>query len=215
MNTAGWAEPYIATIISIALVLYAFLSGSLPFSVWLGKRFLHIDVRHVGDGNPGAANVFNAGSKLVGLLSLMLDVSKAAVPVGLAYFNLGIRGVPMFFIAIAPILGHIFSPFLGFRGGKAIATALGVWIGLTIWKASLAGVVAAIIGITLFTSPGWAVIVALGGILITLLLWLPDPLLWSVLASEILILAWTHRTDLSHWPRVRPWLVQRILRVRE
>jgi glycerol-3-phosphate acyltransferase PlsY len=201
--------------ISIALVLLAFLSGSLPFSVWLGKRFLRIDVRHVGDGNPGAANVFNAGSKLVGLLALMLDVSKAAVPVGLAYFNLDIRGVPMYLIAIAPILGHIFSPFLGFRGGKAIATALGVWIGLTIWKASLAGVIAAVIGISLFTSPGWAVMLALCGILVTLLLWLPDPLLWFVLASEILILAWTHRTDLSHRPRIRPWLAQRFFRVRE
>ena len=187
----------------------------MPFSVWLAKRFLHVDVRHFGDGNPGAANVFNAGSKMVGLLVLMLDVSKAAVPVGLAYFNLGIRGIPMFLIAIAPILGHVFSPFLGFQGGKAIATALGVWIGLTIWKASLAGVAAALIGITLFTSPGWAIMFALGGILITLLLWMPDPLLLFVLAGEILILAWTHRTDLSHRPRVRPWLAKHFLRVGE
>jgi acyl phosphate:glycerol-3-phosphate acyltransferase len=196
-------------------VLLAYLCGALPFSVWLGRRFLRIDIRHIGDGNPGAANVFNAGSKLVGLLALMLDVSKAAVPVGLAYFNLGIRGVPMFLIATAPILGHVFSPFLGFRGGKAISTALGVWIGLTIWKASLAGVIAALIGITLFTPPGWAVMFALGGILITLLVWLPDPLLLFVLASETLILAWTHRTDLSHLPRVRPWLAQRIFQARE
>lgn len=201
--------------VPVAFVLLAYLCGSMPFSVWLGKRFLGIDVRHVGDGNPGAANVFNEGSKLVGLLALMLDVSKAAVPVGLAYNNLGIRGVPMFLIAIAPILGHVFSPFLGFRGGKAIATALGVWIGLTIWKASLAGVIAALIGITLFTSPGWAVMLALGGILITLLLWLPDPLLLFVLASETLILAWTHRADLSRLPRVRPWLAQRLFPVRE
>ena len=121
----------------------------------------------------------------------------------------------MCLIAIAPILGHVFSPFLGFRGGKAIATALGVWIGLTIWKASLAGVVAALIGIVLFTPPGWAVMLALGAILMTLLLWLPDPLLLFVLASEIVILAWTHRSDLSQWPRFRPWLAQRLYRVRE
>jgi acyl phosphate:glycerol-3-phosphate acyltransferase len=201
--------------IPVVFILLAYLSGSLPFSVWLGKRFLRIDIRDVGDGNPGAANVFNAGSKLAGLLALMLDVSKAAVPVGLAYVNLGIRGAPMFLIAIAPILGHVFSPFLGFRGGKAIATALGVWIGLTVWKASLAGVIAALVGIALFTPPGWAVMLALGGILITLLLWLPDPLLFFVLASETLLLAWTHRADLSHPPRLRPWLTQRFFRVRE
>jgi acyl phosphate:glycerol-3-phosphate acyltransferase len=200
--------------VPVAFIFLAYLCGSLPFSVWLGKRFLGIDVRHFGDGNPGAANIFNAGSKLVGLLALMLDVSKAAIPVGLAYFNIGIRGVPMFLIAIAPILGHVFSPFLGFRGGKAISTVLGVWIGLTIWKASLAGVIAALIGVTLFTETSWAVMFALGGILITLLLWLPDPLLFIVLASETLILAWTHRTELSHWPRVRPWLAQRFFQVR-
>ena len=196
-------------------ILIAFLCGSLPFSVWMGKYFLGLDVRHFGDGNPGAANVYRAGNKLAGFLTLILDISKAAAPVGLAYFNLGIRGAPMFLIAVAPILGHVFSPFLGFRGGKALSTALGVWIGLTIWKASLAAVVTVGIGIALFTTPGWAVMLALAGILLTLLLWMPDPLLLLVLVSETLILAWTHRTDLSHWPRFRPWLAKRFFRARE
>ncbi len=57
-------------------------------------------------------------------------------------------------IAIAPVLGHVFSPFLKFRGGKAIAVSLGVWIGLTIWKASLVGVTGTVIGIALMTSTG-------------------------------------------------------------
>jgi glycerol-3-phosphate acyltransferase PlsY len=192
--------------IPVAFVLVAFLCGSLPFSVWLGKLFLGQDVRHYADGNPGAANVFRAGNRLVGLLVLMLDISKAAVPVGLAYFNLGIRGAPMFFIAIAPILGHAFSPFLTFRGGKALSTALGVWIGLTIWKASFAGVLFVVIGIALFDVPGWAVMLGLGGILAVLLIWMPDSLLLFVLAGEVLILAWTHRSDLRQLPHLRPWL---------
>jgi glycerol-3-phosphate acyltransferase PlsY len=200
--------------VQVIFIFIAFLCGSLPFSVWLVKIFLGLDVRHVGDGNPGAANAFKTGNKLVGLLALLLDVSKAAVPVGLAYFNLGFRGVPMFLIAMAPILGHVFSPFLGFRGGKAISTALGVWIGLTLWKASLAGVIAVVIGIVLFTSPGWAVMLALGGILMALLLWMPDPLLLFVLAGEIIILAWTMRTDLNQRPRIRPWLAQRFIRTK-
>jgi len=87
------------------------------------KISLGLDVRHFGDGNPGAANVFRTGNKLVGFLTLMLEISKAAAPVGLAYFNLGFRGVTMFLIAVAPILGHVFSPFLGFRGGKGLSTA--------------------------------------------------------------------------------------------
>lgn len=194
--------------VPVIFILLAFLCGSLPFSVWLGKIFIGMDVRQLGDGNPGAANVFKAGNKPVALLTLILDISKAAIPVGLAYQNLGIRGVPMFFIAMAPLLGHVFSPFLGFRGGKGLATALGIWIGLTIWKASLAGVIFVGIGIALFTPAGWAALLALLGILITLLLWMADPLLLSVLAGETLILIWTHRIDLSRPPQMRNWLKQ-------
>lgn len=198
----------------MGMILVAFVCGSLPFSVWVGKLFLGLDVRDYGDGNPGAANVYRAGNKLTGILTLLLDISKAAVPVGLAYFNLGIRGVPMYLISVAPILGHVFSPFLGFRGGKALSTALGVWIGLTIWKASLAAVVAVMIGFAIFTLPGWSVMFALGGILVALLLWMPDPFLFLVLASETLILAWTHRIDLRQSPNLRPWLAKILPRPR-
>jgi glycerol-3-phosphate acyltransferase PlsY len=199
----------------VLLVFIAFLFGSLPFSVWLGKLFLGVDVRQYGDGNPGAANVFRSGSKVVGLLALMLDVAKGAAPVGLSYFNLGIRGIPMYLIAIAPILGHIFSPFLKFRGGKAIAVSLGVWIGLTIWKASLAGVIGTVVGIALMTSSAWAVMLGLMGILMTLLIWIPDPLLLMVWVSQTLILIWTHRSDLRQRPHLRPWAEKRLFRLKE
>jgi glycerol-3-phosphate acyltransferase PlsY len=202
-------------VVSAAFILIAFLCGSLPFSVWIGRLFLGLDVRSFGDGNPGATNVFRAGSQLAGLVVLVLDISKAAAPVGIAYFDLGMRGVPMFLIAVAPVLGHVFSPFLGFRGGKALATALGVWIGLTIWKAALPGVIAALAGLALFTRPSWAVMLALASILGTLLLWMPDPLLLVVLAAETLILAWTHRKDLSQGPRFRPWLARLFSRRKE
>lgn len=78
----------------IALVIVSFLCGSLPFSIWLGKLFLRVDVRKVGEGNPGAANVFRSGSRAFGLLTLILDVSKAATLVGISYNNLGIREIP-------------------------------------------------------------------------------------------------------------------------
>jgi glycerol-3-phosphate acyltransferase PlsY len=192
------------------LVFVAFFCGSLPFSVWLGKLLSGVDVRQYGDGNPGAANVFRSGSKVAGLFALMLDVTKAAAPVGFSYFNLGIRGIPMYLIAIAPILGHVFSPFLGFHGGKAIAASLGVWIGLTIWKASLAGVLLTVIGIALTTSSGWAVMLGEVGILAVLLIWIPDPLLLLVWVSQTLILIWTHRSDLRQRPALRPWLAKRL-----
>jgi hypothetical protein len=56
---------------------------------------------------------------------------------------------------------------------------------------------------------------ALGGILLALLLWMPDPLLLLVWVGETIILAWTHRTDLIYWPRIRPWLAKRLFRVRD
>ena len=194
--------------VTLVFIVLAFLFGSIPFSVWLGRLFLKEDVRRYGDGNPGAANVFRAGGKTVGLLALILDVTKGALPVGLAYQNMGVRGIPMFLIAMAPILGHVFSPFLSFRGGKAIATALGVWIGLTIWKASLAGVIGVLIGIALTSVTGWAVMLGLAAILVTLLIWMPDPLLLLVWMGETLILAWTHRADLRQYPRLRPWITK-------
>jgi glycerol-3-phosphate acyltransferase PlsY len=192
----------------VALVLVSFLCGALPFSVWLGKLFVKVDVRKYGDGNPGAANVFRSGNKVMGLLALLLDISKAAAPVGIAYHNLGMLGIPMVCIAIAPILGHVFSPFLRFHGGKAISASLGVWIGLTIWKASLAGVMGTVIGITLMTSSAWSVMLGLAMILIALLAWIPDPLLLMVWVSETLILVWTHRQDLRHRPALRSWLTR-------
>jgi glycerol-3-phosphate acyltransferase PlsY len=199
----------------IALVVIAFVCGSLPFSVWLGKLFMGLDVRQYGDGNPGASNVFRSGSKIAGLLALILDVTKAAAPVGLAYHNLGIGGIPMFLIAIAPVLGHVFSPFLGFRGGKALAVSLGVWIGLTIWKASLAGVVGASAGLLFTSTAGWAVMVGLAAVLMALLIWMPDPLFLAVWVGVSLILMWTHRADLSRRPRWRPWLVKVYSRLRD
>jgi glycerol-3-phosphate acyltransferase PlsY len=160
-------------------------------------------------GNMEIATLVLRMSSDLAIIVLILDVAKAATPVGLSYYNLGIRGIPMYLIAIAPVLGHAFSPFLGFRGGKAIATSLGVWIGLTIWKASLVGVVGTIIGITLMTSSAWAVMLGLVGILITLLIWMPEPLLLLVWVSETFILVWTHRVDLKQKPRLRPWLAKR------
>jgi glycerol-3-phosphate acyltransferase PlsY len=190
----------------LVLAALTFLCGALPFSVWLGKLFLGADIRQYGDGNPGATNVYRGGNRILALLTLLLDVSKAAAPVGIAYNNLGIRGAPMVIIALAPILGHVFSPFLRFRGGKGLSTALGVWIGLTIWKASIAAVVSVAIGMTVMMTPGWSVVIGLAGLLLAMLIWFPDPLLLTTWVGEAVILLWTHRHDLRQHPKFRPWI---------
>lgn len=194
------------------LAVGAFLVGSIPFSVWLSRLFLGVDLRRIGDGNPGATNVLRAGGPYLALPTLLLDVSKAAAPVGLAYFNYGLRGLPMVAVAVAPLVGHAFSPFLGFRGGKGIATALGMWIGLTLWRASSVGVVAVLIGTALLAQAGWAVMLAEAAILTALLLWWPEPCLLLALAAQALVLCYTHRAELRHRPRLRPWLSRLLLR---
>jgi acyl phosphate:glycerol-3-phosphate acyltransferase len=187
----------------------ALVCGSVPTSVWLGRLLLGRDVRRYGDGNPGATNVFRSGSKAVGLLVLLIDVSKAAAPVGWAYNSLGYRGTGMVAIALAPILGHVFSPWLGFRGGKGVATVLGVWIGLTLWRVSLPAVLLVVFWFALVDSAGWAVMLTLIALLGGLLAWARNSMLLAVLVGQIVILGWTHRNDLGRWPRWRSWLKRR------
>ena len=142
----------------------------------------------------------------------MLTGGKAAAPVGWAYVTLGIRGPAMVLIATAALLGHAFSPFLGFRGGKALAVTLGVWIGLTLWRLSVPALALVLVGHALLDNDGWAVMLTLFGLAVILLLWMPVPVLPAVLVGQVMILAWTHHADLVRRPHLRPWLARRLRR---
>jgi acyl phosphate:glycerol-3-phosphate acyltransferase len=111
------------------LALGAFTLGSLPFSVWLGRLFLHKDIRSFGDHNPGAANVFRAGNPVLGMASVFLDIGKGVPFIFLAR-DQGLSSAATVTIGICAILGHAFSPFLRFHGGKGVAVTYGVLIGL-------------------------------------------------------------------------------------
>lgn len=180
----------------IVWMAVAFLCGSLPFSIWVGHLALKRDIRAYGDGNPGATNVLRAGGKGWGALAAVLDAAKGFIPVGLAAYAAHFSGLELTAIALAPILGHAFSPLLRFKGGKAVGVTFGIWIGLTIWEAPT------VLGLMLgywFQSiaiSGWAVMLALVSLGGYLLLAHPDPTLLAVLVGNMLILAWTHRSDL-------------------
>lgn len=188
----------------ILLTLLGFILGAAPFSLLIGKYGLGKDIRDYGDKNPGATNVLRAGNFAWFALALLLDITKGALPVGLAYYVFGIQGWQIVPITIAPPLGHTFSPFLNWQGGKAIAASFGVWIGLTIWQMPLVSLTLLIIFTLLLTPSGWAVALTLAGMLVALLLWLDDPVLLGVWAAQTALLAWTHRADLAQWPRLRP-----------
>ena len=181
-------------------VAAAFISGSLPFSVWVGRLGLKRDIRSYGDGNPGTFNVMRAGGLAWGGLALVLDISKAAVPVGLAAQVYNIEGLPLVLIALAPPLGHAFSPFLGFSGGKAIAATAGSFIGLTLWEVPLVGMVLLVLWYNLLTSSGWAVMFTMLGILAYLLLTSATDTLLAVWAGIMLLLIFKHRAELTRLP---------------
>ena len=115
-------------LISISL---AYLLGSIPFGYLLVKVFLKQDIRATGSGNIGATNVARSGAKGLGIATLLLDLGKAFVAVKIAQhiapgnYDLAVAA------AVAAILGHIFPVWLGFRGGKGVASALGVFLALT------------------------------------------------------------------------------------
>lgn len=105
--------------------LAAFLSGSVPFGLIVVKLAGKGDVRKSGSGNIGATNVMRAGGKALGITTLLLDVAKGFLPVMLAKLS-GMPAHLLAFVALAAVLGHMFTPWLKFKGGKGVATALGV-----------------------------------------------------------------------------------------
>lgn len=152
------------TAITIGWVLAGFFAGALPFSVWIGRLAMGKDIRLFGDGNPGAFNVFRAGGRGWGWLAILLDGLKGAIPVGLANFWAGYEGWSLACIALAPVLGHAFSPFLRLRGGKGLAVTFGVWTGLSLWLAPtiLGGLFAVFLWI--FRRDVWAVFLGQAGL---------------------------------------------------
>jgi glycerol-3-phosphate acyltransferase PlsY len=182
------------------LVFYtilAFFLGSLPISVWIGRLTTGEDIRKYGDQNPGATNVLRAGSRGGFLLAMVLDISKGALPVGLAYQQWGIQDWRTIPITLAPVAGHAFSPFLGGKGGKALATAFGEWIGLTIWSLSLASLGLLIAWRLIVKPAGWALLLTLSCLALVIVIWFPNPVFLAVVASQALILLYKHRDDLQ------------------
>ena len=191
---------------TLVWILIAFSFGSLPFSVWVGRLAARTDIRRYGDHNPGATNVTRAAGWRWGVLALSLDMAKGALPVGLAWYWAGLSGWALSLVALAPILGHAYSPFLGFRGGKAIAVSGGVWIGLTSGVALIYFLPLFLLWYMLIANDGWAVLLTLISFLFFLLLLDAAATLLLVWAGNTLILAWKHRRETSTWPNLRPWL---------
>ena len=113
----------------IIVSLSAYLMGSIPFGLILTKIFLKKDIREIGSGNIGATNALRTGNKLIGYSTLILDIAKAIIPVIYAKINFP----ELIYIAsLCAFLGHVFPVWLKFKGGKGVATYVGILFSINI-----------------------------------------------------------------------------------
>ena len=119
------------------ILISAYLIGSIPTSVWIGKIFFDIDVRDYGSGNAGATNVMRVLGPAIGVPVLLFDIFKGYLAVKLlssfSYFNAGTDKFvnQQIALGVAAVLGHIYPVYAGFRGGKGVATIFGVLLALS------------------------------------------------------------------------------------
>jgi glycerol-3-phosphate acyltransferase PlsY len=132
---------------SLLFIASAYLLGSLSFAVIVSRAMDLPDPRSFGSGNPGATNILRTGKKTAAALTLLGDTAKGWLAVwlaGIAGAHFGVQILAMHLAALAVFLGHLFPVFFGFKGGKGVATALGImlaldpWLGLAVFATWLA-----------------------------------------------------------------------------
>ena len=122
----------------IVTALISYLFGSIPFGYLFTKILLKKDIRNVGSGNIGATNVLRTGNKSLGYLTLVLDIAKAVAPV--IYIKINYPDL-VYISALCAFLGHLFPIWLKFKGGKGVATFVGILISINIYYAVVFGIV--------------------------------------------------------------------------
>ncbi|MES2394748.1 MAG: glycerol-3-phosphate 1-O-acyltransferase PlsY [Bacteroidota bacterium] len=191
------------TSINILFLLGAYLLGSIPTAVWIGKYFYNIDVREYGSGNAGATNVFRVLGKKAGIPVLLIDVLKGFVAVSLANSSDYTVGSNQFInlqlvLGIASLVGHIFPIFASFRGGKGIATLLGIILAILPFAAFISiGIFIVVLLVSSYVSLGsmtaavaFPIIVILGFKTTT-----PSLIIFSILIAIMVLI--THQKNIE------------------
>jgi acyl phosphate:glycerol-3-phosphate acyltransferase len=184
------------------LILVAYLLGSVPTSVWIGRAFYKIDVREFGSGNAGATNTFRVLGNQAGIPVLIIDIIKGTAAVSLAYLSGFVTNSYEFInlqlaLGVAALMGHIFPIFAGFRGGKGVATILGIVICILPVSCALSLVVFLIV---LFSSRMVSLSSMIAGasfpIMLNVVLGNTNPILttFSIVVAVLLIV--THRKNI-------------------
>jgi glycerol-3-phosphate acyltransferase PlsY len=189
---------------SIASILLAYLIGSLSFAVIVSKAAGLQDPRSYGSKNPGATNVLRSGSKAAAVSTLLLDTAKGWLPVVLVKWfggDYGLGDGTVAAVALAAFLGHLYPVFFGFKGGKGVATAAGVLLGIS-WALGLATLVT--FGIVVFFSRYVSLASMAAAVCASLYYLLGDRGVWYVdknIAAAVVIisalLVYRHRENIS------------------
>jgi len=192
--------------LTILWIATTYVIGSIPFGLLIAKTFCGIDPRTGGSGNVGSTNVARLCGKRYGVLTLFCDLMKGAVPVAVAVHCLHASPIAWTLTALAAIAGHLFSCFLHFKGGKAVATSIGVLLPLAFWQllASCA-VCILVIWRTEYVSLGSLTLVTLLPVLLAI------SGCWSVLPLALIIMIavyWAHRENIRRLARgeEKSWL---------
>ena len=122
----------------LLIIIVSYLFGSIPFGLLLTKIFLKKDIREIGSGNIGATNVLRSGNKILGYSTLVLDILKAVLPILYVKFFMNDY---LYISALSIFIGHVFPIWLKFKGGKGVASYLGILCCLDIFTALIFGVV--------------------------------------------------------------------------
>jgi glycerol-3-phosphate acyltransferase PlsY len=184
----------------LLVVIIAYLSGSIPFGYLIVRKKLGADIRESGSGGTGATNVSRRAGKSAGIVTLVLDALKGSVAVLLAKTFAPDVDWLIAAAAIAAIVGHMFPVWLGFRGGKGVATGVGIFLILAPVAVLCAGIIFVIIvALTRYVSLGSIVAAAT----IPLFVWLQAdsrPLLTAALVGALLIV-FAHRGNIARLAR--------------
>ncbi|GAB4123587.1 MAG: glycerol-3-phosphate 1-O-acyltransferase PlsY [Sideroxydans sp.] len=185
---------------TLFFVLGAYLLGSISFAVLMSKAFGLADPRTYGSGNPGATNVLRSGKKAAAALTLLGDAAKGWLAVFLA-----IRFAPhdasgvwlVVLVALGVFLGHLFPVFLKFKGGKGVATALGVLLALNGWMGLAALATWLLVAVLFRYSSLAALLAAVAAPVYAMGFQLPRELVLAVAVMSLLLI-WRHKTNIEN-----------------
>ncbi|MBK9161762.1 MAG: glycerol-3-phosphate 1-O-acyltransferase PlsY [Nitrosomonadales bacterium] len=182
--------------LTLIFVVAAYLLGSVSFAVVSSKLFGLADPRTYGSGNPGATNVLRSGKKAAAVLTLFGDAAKGWLAVFLA-IRFALPDAQVALVALAVFLGHVFPVFLGFKGGKGVATALGVLLALNVWVGLGALLTWLLMAVVFRYSSLSALVAAAGAPVYAYLLSVPHE--WALACGVMsLFLIWRHKSNIQN-----------------